>query len=73
MIPLDIFKFVGSNPKEFVINQVKSNSNPMLKNLINMAENGDEKGLEKFARNMCNERGINYDETLAKIKNNIKR
>ena len=38
------------NPKDAVINIIKSNNNPMVKNLVEMAEKGDSKGVETFAR-----------------------
>lgn len=46
------------NPKQMVMNFVKNNanSNPMMSNLISMAEKGNSKGLEEFARNMCKEK-----------------
>ena len=50
------------NPKEAVISLVKSNNNPMLKNLVEMAEKGDYQGVENFARNMYKEQGKNFDE-----------
>lgn len=50
------------NPKEAVMSLVKSNNNPMLKNLVEMAEKGDYQGVENFARNMYKEQGKNFDE-----------
>jgi hypothetical protein len=49
-------------PKEAVMSLVKSNNNPMLKNLVEMAEKGDYQGVENFARNMYKEQGKNFDE-----------
>lgn len=53
-----------SSPKQYVLNMI-SKDNPMLGNLINMAQNGNTKDLEKFARNFCNERNINFDTEFA--------
>lgn len=39
-----------------------NNSNPMINNLINMAKNGDNKGIENFARNICKEKNIDFDK-----------
>lgn len=50
------------NPKEAVMSLVESNNNPMLKNLVEMAEKGDYQGVENFARNMYKEQGKNFDE-----------
>lgn len=55
------------NPKETVINMIKSNDNPMIKNLVNMAENGDNEGIEKFARNFYKEQGRDFDKEYSQF------
>ena len=50
------------NPKEAVINMIKSNNNPMIKNLVEMAENGNSKGVEEFARNLYAQQGKDFDK-----------
>lgn len=60
----------GMTPKG-IVKQLAGN-NPMLGNLINMAEKGDNEGVENFARNMLKERGMNLDEELSKFKNTLK-
>lgn len=67
---INMLKSIKS-PKEAVINMVKSNDNPMLKNLVEMAENGDTKGVENFARNLFREQGRNYDEEFNKFINDL--
>ena len=49
------------SPKEAVINMIKSNNNPMIKNLVEMAEKGDNKGVEDFARNLYAQQGKDFD------------
>ena len=44
---------------------------PIAKNAIEMAQNGNMKGVEKLARNLCKEKGIEADEFFSKIKQNI--
>ena len=56
------------NPKEAVINMIKSNNNPMLKNLVEMAEKGDMKGIENFARNIYKEQGKDFDQEFNNFK-----
>lgn len=56
------------NPKEAVINMIKSNNNPMLKNLVEMAEKGDTKGVENFARNFYKEQGKDFDQEFNNFK-----
>ena len=55
------------NPKETVINMIKSNNNPMIKNLVNMAEKGDNEGIEKFARNFYKEQGRDFDKEYSQF------
>jgi hypothetical protein len=60
------------NPKETVINMVKSNNNPMVKNLVEMAENGNYKGVEDFARNIYAQQGRNFDKEFSDFMSNFK-
>lgn len=60
----------GMTPKG-IVKQLAGN-NPMLGNLINMAEKGDNQVVETFARNVLKERGLNYDEELKKFKDTFK-
>lgn len=60
----------GLTPKG-IVKQMAGN-NPILGNLINMAERGDNQGVENFARNVLKERGMNLDEELSKFKNTLK-
>ena len=60
------------NPKEAVINMVKSNNNPMIKNLVEMAEKGDTKGVENFARNILKEQGRDFDSEMNNFMKNFK-
>lgn len=60
------------NPKEAVINIVKSNNNPMIKNLVEMAEKGDNQGIENFARNIMKEQGRDFDTEMNEFMKNFK-
>jgi hypothetical protein len=60
------------NPKDVVINMIKSNNNPMVKSLVEMAEKGDNEGIEKFARNMFKEQGRDFDSEIKQFMNNFK-
>ena len=39
------------NPKDMAMKMLSQNNNPIFKNLIDMANKGDTKGVENFARN----------------------
>ena len=68
--PLQFMNMLRSikNPKEAVINMIKSNNNPMLKNLVEMAEKGDTKGVENFARNFYAQQGKDFDQEFNNFK-----
>ena len=60
------------NPKEAVMNMVSNNSNPMIKNLVEMAQKGDSKGVEEFARNVFKEQGRDFDQEYSQFMNMFK-
>lgn len=63
--------FRGGNPQQF-IQQIMGNSqimdNPMAKNVIDMAQNGNMQGIEQMARNLCKEKGLDADQVMQQIK-----
>lgn len=65
--PLEFIKMI-KNPQEFVTNYMKQNSNPMLNNLIQMAQKGDKQGVENFARNFFKEKGQDFDDIMSNFK-----
>jgi hypothetical protein len=74
MNPIQMIKgMMGiNNPKEMVMQMLgQNNNNPIFKNLIDMANKGDTKGVENFARNYMKEQGRNYDEEFNKFINNF--
>lgn len=52
------------NPKEAVLNAVKGNDNPIIKNIVEMAKKNDIKGLENFTRNIMKEQGRDFDSEV---------
>lgn len=72
--PMQIINMLkgAKTPKEAVISMVKSNNNPMIKNLVEMAENGNSKGVENFARNFLKEQGRDFDKEFSEFTKNFK-
>ena len=75
MNPLSIIHMMKSgNPQQFM-QQIMGNSqimsNPMMKNTMHMAQNGDMKGVEQMARNLCKEKGLDADEMFNQLKNSL--
>lgn len=60
----------GMTPKG-IVKQLAGN-NPILGNLINMAEKGEIDKIKQFAINYCNSNNINFDEELNKFMSNFK-
>lgn len=56
----------GMTPKGLVMNM--AGNNPIIKNLIEMADKGDKQGIETFARNVLKERGISFDKEYEEMK-----
>lgn len=72
--PIDMIKsFVnnGATPQQ-VIQQMMNNTNPMIANLIQMAQSGDKQGVENFARNMYRDKGRDFDKEFSDFMNNFK-
>ncbi len=72
MNPMNLMQmFRGGNPQQF-IQQIMGNnqimSNPMAKNVIDMAQNGNMQGIEQMARNLCKEKGLDADQVMQQIK-----
>ena len=72
--PMQIIEMLKGikDPKQAVMNIAKNNTNPMIKNLIDMAEMGDNQGGENFARNIFKEQGRNFDEEFSEFTKNFK-
>lgn len=72
--PMQIINMLkgAKTPKEAVISMVKSNNNPMIKNLVEMAEKGNTEGVESFARNLFKEQGRDFDKEFGEFTKNFK-
>jgi hypothetical protein len=62
----------GLSPKGIAMQMVNNNPNPMLKNLIEMAEKGDYQGIENFARNYYKEQGKDFDKEYSQFMSYFK-
>lgn len=71
--PIQMIKMMmgKSTPQQMVMNMM-GNNNPMINNLMNMAKNGDNKGIENFARNICKEKGMDFDKEFQDFMKNFK-
>lgn len=73
MNPMSFFQMLkGGNPQQMVMkmmNNPQMANNPIAKNMLNMAKNGDLQGIEQMGRNIAKERGIDFDKAFNDFKN----
>ena len=68
---LKMFMNSGKTPKEIAIQMLGNYNNPVINNLVQMAEKGDYQGVENFTRNMFREQGRDFDKELQDMQNFI--
>ena len=71
MNPMQFLRGI-KNPQQFVINMLGQNQTPMGVQLMNLAKTGDKTQIENFARNICKEKGIDFDKEFTNFMNNFK-
>ena len=67
---LQAFLMKGFSPQK-IVEQIAGN-NPLMANLMKMANAGDTNGVEKFARNMFKEKGRDFDKEFSAFKSKFK-
>lgn len=74
MNPLNMIKgMMGiSNPKDMAMKLLSQNNNPIFNNLIEMANKGDTKGVENFARNYMESQGKDFEQEFNNFKDMFK-
>ena len=70
MNPIEFMKGI-KNPQQFVMNMLKQNQNPMAIQLMQMVKNGNTNQIEQFARNICKERGMDFDKSFSEFMKQI--
>lgn len=60
------------NPRQLVEKLVMNNTNPMITQLVQKAQNGDIKGVEEFARNIYKQQGRDFDKEFSDFMSNFK-
>lgn len=70
---MNVFQMInGGNPKQIVMrmmNDPQIANNPMAKNMVEMAKNGNLKGIEEMGRNIAKERGVDFDKAFSDFNN----
>lgn len=62
------------HPQQLVMQilEQQASSSPMYANILNLAKNGNTAELEQIARNLCKEKGLDYDKEFNSFKNGLK-
>lgn len=57
----------GQNPQQLMLNIMQNNmsSTPFAANLLSLAKQGNSKEIERIARNIAQQRGIDYDKEFS--------
>lgn len=71
MNPLDILKAI-KNPQQYVMNEIANQNNPILNNMIKLAQEGKNQEVEQIARNIMKSKGIDYDKEILPMLENFK-
>ena len=70
--PIQLISMIknGQNPQQLMMNVLEGNAanNPMGANLLNLAKGNKTKELEKIARNIAKDRGIDFDTEFKQFK-----
>ena len=63
----------GKNPQQLVLNYLQSQmgNTPIGQNLLNLAHQNNTQAIEQIVRNMCQQRGIDYDEQFKLFKQQL--
>ena len=73
--PMQLIQMIkgGMNPQQ-IISQIlpQFNGIPIVQNAYNMMQNGNTKELEQIARNLAQQRGIDFDTEYANFKNSFR-
>ena len=51
----------GQNPQQIAMNFLQNKQNPMMNNLVQLAQQGNVQELERIARNITKEQGKDFD------------
>lgn len=74
--PMQLIQMIkgGQNPQQLVMNilQQRSQTNPILNNAMNLAKNGNQSALQTLARNLAEQRGLDFDKQFGSFKNQFR-
>lgn len=70
--PADIMNLLKcKNPQAAVMQLAQNNSNPLVQNLVQMAQQGNTQGIQQFAENFFKQRGTDLNTQLNNFMGSI--
>lgn len=74
--PMQLIQMIreGQNPQQMMINILERNSEnqPFMQNLLLLARDGKTADIEKIARNVAKEKGIDFDSAFNSFKSQLR-
>ena len=76
MNPMDIIAMIksGKNPQQVMLSVLErgvAEGNPLMSNLLNLAKQNRTADIEQIARNICAERGVDFDKEFNSFKEGL--
>lgn len=69
MAGINLMQIMGllkaKNPQAAVMQLLQGNSNPMIQNLVQMANQGNSQGIQQFAQNYFNQMGRDFNSEMS--------
>ncbi len=70
--PMQIMNIMKNKSPQETIISIIGNQNPIINNLMKLAKSGNKSEIEDIARNMCKEKGIDFDKEFSSFMENFK-
>lgn len=59
------------NPEQMMLQFLQQQNNPMSQNLLSLAKANNTQDIEKIARNICKQRGVDFDKEFTAFKQSL--
>jgi hypothetical protein len=73
--PMQLIQMIksGQNPQQLMLNvlQQRTQNNPLMQNLFQLAQNNNTSAIEEIARNIYSERGLDFDKEFNSFKKTL--
>lgn len=71
----EIIQFIksGNNPEQMILSmlQINSKNNPVMMNILQLAKQGNYKQIEQVARNLAQQRGVDFDKEFTNFRKTL--